>query len=434
MKEDTMTFQIATVTAMEILDSRGNPTVEVELVSDAGLRARAAVPSGASTGTREAVERRDGDKQRFGGKGVSGAVAAVCGEICSAMRGMDCRDQRGIDNTLVTLDGTANKSRLGANALLGVSLAVCRLAALSAGLPLYAYLGGTGASLMPVPCMNILNGGVHARWQGADFQEYMIAPLGAPSLRDAVRWGSEVYQALRNVLLDRGLSAGVGDEGGFAPSVSSNRQPLELILRAVEKAGYRPGEDIAVCMDPAATAFHRDGLYHLRTEKRALSAEEMTEYYAAILRDFPVVLLEDGLAEDDWDGWAMLCNTLGRHVELVGDDIFVTNVRYIERGIKEHTANAALIKLNQIGTLSETIDAVRLCRRNGWGAFVSHRSGETVDSFIADTTVALETGHLKTGAPCRGERVEKYNQLMRIERALGASAVYAGKNAFVATR
>lgn len=434
MKEDTMTFQIATVTAMEILDSRGNPTVEVELVSDAGLRARAAVPSGASTGTREAVERRDGDKQRFGGKGVSGAVAAVCGEICSAVRGMDCRDQRGIDNTLVTLDGTANKSRLGANALLGVSLAVCRLAALSAGLPLYAYLGGTGASLMPVPCMNILNGGVHARWQGADFQEYMIAPLGAPSLRDAVRWGSEVYQALRNVLLDRGLSAGVGDEGGFAPSVSSNRQPLELILRAVEKAGYRPGEDIAVCMDPAATAFHRDGLYHLRTEKRALSAEEMTEYYAAILRDFPVVLLEDGLAEDDWDGWAMRCNTLGRHVELVGDDIFVTNVRYIERGIKEHTANAALIKLNQIGTLSETIDAVRLCRRNGWGAFVSHRSGETVDSFIADMTVALETGHLKTGAPCRGERVEKYNQLMRIERALGASAVYAGKNAFVATR
>lgn len=428
-----MSFCIKTLAATEILDSRGNPTVEVEATAENGQKARASVPSGASTGSREAVELRDNDKDRFGGKGVLKAVGFVNDEIQKAVQGMDCRNQRAIDAALVALDGTDNKSRLGANAILGVSLAVCRLAAQCASLPLYAYLGGASANLLPVPCMNIMNGGLHARWQGADFQEFMIAPLGAPSICEAVRWGSEVYQTLRGVLLERGLSAGVGDEGGFAPAVSSNRQPLELIVQAIEKAGYKPGDDIAICMDPASSEFYKDGRYHLKTEQRELSAEEMTEYYAALVKDFPIVLLEDGLAENDWAGWAVLHKALAHKIELVGDDIFVTNVRYIERGIKERLANAALIKLNQIGTVSETIDAVRLCQRNAWGAFVSHRSGETVDSFIADMTVALGTGHLKTGAPCRGERVEKYNQLMRIERALGDCAAYAGKKAFVTT-
>lgn len=426
-----MKFLIDTVTAMEIMDSRGNPTVEVEITLESGAKARAALPSGASTGSREAVELRDGDPKRFGGKGVLKAVGFVEGEIRSAITGMDSRNQRAIDETLIELDGTENKSRLGANAILGVSLAVCRAAALEAGVPLYAYIGGTGAGLLPVPCMNIMNGGVHARWQGADFQEFMIAPLGAGSVSEAVRWGSEVYQALRSVLLDAGMSTGVGDEGGFAPAVSSNREPLELILKAVEKAGYRPGEDIAICMDPASSEFFTNGTYTLKTENRVLNAEEMTEYYAGLIRDFPIVLLEDGLAEDDWAGWKTLHEALGRKVELVGDDLFVTNIRFIQRGIDENLANAALIKLNQIGTLSETIDAVRLCQRHAWGAFVSHRSGETVDSFIADMTVGLEAGHLKTGAPCRGERVEKYNQLMRIERELGSGARYAGRGAFV---
>ncbi len=425
---------IKKIRAMEILDSRGNPTVEVELTSGADKTVRAAVPSGASTGSREAMELRDGDEKRFGGKGVLNAVDFIQGEIQDALLGMDCRDQRAIDTALIALDGTENKSRLGANALLGVSLAACRMAAFSSDLPLYAYLGGLKANLLPVPCMNIMNGGVHARWQGADFQEFMIAPLGAPTLREAVRWGSEVYQALRGILLDLGLPVGVGDEGGFAPPVSSNRQPLELIVQAIEKAGYKPGTDISLCIDPASSEFYRDGQYHLKTENRTLNATEMTGYYASIIMDFPVVLLEDGLAEDDWDGWALLHNALGHKIELVGDDLFVTNVRYIERGIREGLANAALIKLNQIGTVSETIDAVALCHRNAWGAFISHRSGETVDSFIADMTVGLRAGHLKTGAPCRGERVEKYNQLMRIERALGDSAVYAGKNAFVISR
>jgi len=429
-----MCDHIQTITAMEILDSRGNPTVEVEITSDTGIKARAAVPSGASTGSREAVELRDGDQQRFHGKGVRKAIGFVEGEIQDALKGMHCREQRTIDEALVRLDGTDNKARLGANAILGVSLAVCRLGAQSSGLPLYKYLGGTHANLLPVPCMNIMNGGVHARWQGADFQEFMIAPLGASGMCEAVRWGSEVYQSLRGILLEQGLSVCVGDEGGFAPAVSSNRQPLELIVKAIEKAGYKPGEDIAICVDPASSEFYKNGRYYLKTEHRELNAEEMTDYYTGLVNDFPIVLLEDGLAEDDWAGWALLHTALGHKIELVGDDIFVTNVRYIERGIKERLANAALIKLNQIGTVSETMDAVRLCQRNAWGAFVSHRSGETVDSFIADMTVALETGHLKTGAPCRGERVEKYNQLMRIERELGGSARYAGRNAFTCTR
>ncbi|MFI8415579.1 phosphopyruvate hydratase [Serratia sp. NPDC078593] len=425
-----MSFIIEKIVAREILDSRGNPTVEVDVFSQCGAMARASVPSGASTGSREAIERRDGDKTRFGGKGVLNAINSINTEINAHLQGHDLRDQRGIDNVMLALDGTDNKERLGANAILGVSLAVSRLAAQLSHMPLYRYLGGIGANLMPVPCMNIINGGVHARNQGADFQEFMIAPYGAPTFRESVRWGSEVYQALRQVLLAKGLSTGVGDEGGFAPTVSSNREPLELIVQAIEKAGYRPGEDIVICMDPASSEFYRDGKYQLRTENAELSSQEMSGYYQTLVKDFPIVLIEDGLAEDDWAGWKSLYAMLGEQIELVGDDLFVTNVKYIQRGIDQNLANAALIKLNQIGSLSETFDAVQLCHENNWGAFISHRSGETVDSFIADMTVALRAGHLKTGAPCRGERIEKYNQLMRIEDQLGTSAHFAGKSAF----
>lgn len=425
-----MSYEINRVIAREILDSRGNPTVEVEVTSTGGTIARASVPSGASTGSREAIEHRDGDKRRFGGKGVLDAIKSINTEINDALHGYDVRSQKAIDDRLIALDGTENKGRLGANAILGVSLAVARLAAQLSGLPLYRYLGGTGARLLPVPCMNIINGGVHARWQGADFQEFMIAPWGASSVREAIRWGSEVYQNLRQVLLDKGLSTGVGDEGGFAPAVASNRQPLELIVEAIERAGYKPGDDIVICMDPASSEFYSDGKYTLRTENAQLSAEEMTRYYEQLVSEFPIVLIEDGLAEDDWAGWHTLSQALGDKVELVGDDIFVTNVKYIRRGIEENLANAALIKLNQIGTLSETIEAVQLCQDNNWGAFISHRSGETVDSFISDMTVGLRAGHLKTGAPSRGERIEKYNQLMRIEDELGEAAVFAGKMAF----
>ncbi|MGK0704965.1 phosphopyruvate hydratase [Yokenella regensburgei] len=425
-----MSYEINRVFAREILDSRGNPTVEVEVSVQGGMTARASVPSGASTGSREAVELRDGDTQRFGGKGVLKAIENINTGINTALCGIDVRQHKAIDNCLIALDGTENKGRLGANAILGVSLAVARLAAQLSDLPLYRYLGGVGANLLPVPCMNIINGGVHARWQGADFQEYMIAPWGASSVREAIRWGSEVYQALRQVLLAKDLSTGVGDEGGFAPKVSSNRQPLELIVEAIQRAGYTPGEDIVICIDPASSEFYSNGKYHLHSESVQLSAEEMTRYYEQLVNEFPVVLIEDGLAEDDWAGWKILSDVLGKKVELVGDDLFVTNVKYIQRGIDEHLANAALIKLNQIGTLSETIAAVQLCHDNGWGAFISHRSGETVDSFIADMTVGLRAGHLKTGAPSRGERIEKYNQLMRIEDELGEAAVFAGKSAF----
>ena len=426
-----MNFTLDSLNAREILDSRGNPTVEVEAFTADGQMARASVPSGASTGSREAAERRDGDTGRFGGKGVHDAVNAVRTEICEAVRGTDVREQRRLDNIMMALDGTENKSRLGANAILGVSLAVARLAAQVSRQPLYRYLGGLQANLLPVPCMNIINGGVHARGQGADFQEFMIAPHGAPTLTEAVRQGSEVYQALRQILLNKNLSAAVGDEGGFAPAVASNREPLQFIVQAIEKAGYRPGEDISICMDPASSEFFSDGRYHLRTEGSTLSAAEMTDYYGELMDQFPIVLLEDGLAEDDWAGWRHLHQQLGGRAELVGDDLFVTNVKYIQRGIEENLASAALIKLNQIGTLSETLDAVALCQQHGWGTFISHRSGETTDTFIADLTVALRAGHLKTGAPCRGERVEKYNQLMRIEQALGGEARYAGLQAFV---
>ncbi len=422
--------QITKVMGLEILDSRGNPTVEVEVSLACGITSRAGVPSGASTGSREALEMRDGDPKRFGGKGVLKAVEHVNGVINDTLKGQDARLQVVIDKALIDLDGTPNKAKLGANAILGVSLAVSRAAAMAADLPLYRYLGGAGPGRLPVPMLNIMNGGAHARWQGSDFQEYMIGPYGAGSFREALRWASEIYQALRSVLMDAGHQVGIGDEGGFAPHVSSNEEPLELIVKGIEKAGFKPGPDVGIAMDPASSEFFEDGRYNLRTEKRTCSSEEMVDYFEKLVNAFPIFLIEDGLAEDDWDGWKILNQRLGEVIELVGDDLFVTNVEYIARGIREDCANSSLIKLNQIGTLTETIEAVRMCQRVGWGACVSHRSGETVDSFIADMTVALDTGHLKTGAPARGERVEKYNQLMRIEEDLGSAAKYAGKDAF----
>jgi len=432
-----MATEIDYVHAREILDSRGNPTVEVEIVLDDGSFGRAAVPSGASTGVHEALELRDGDKSRYGGKGVLKAVEFVNDEIAEEILGLDALDQAGVDQAMLDLDGTPNKNRFGANAILGVSLAVARAAAESVGLPLYRYLGGVGARLLPVPMFNILNGGVHANWQGTDFQEFMIAPVGAPDFREALRWGSEVYQALKGVLKSGGYSTGVGDEGGFAPVLKKNSDAVDVILKAIEKAGYQPGEQIAIALDPASSGFYEDGgdkgpgLYNLRTENRKVTSAEMVGLWAEWAAKYPIVVLEDGLAEDDWDGWKLLNKTIGDKVELVGDDLFVTNVQRIAKGIQENAANAVLIKLNQIGSLTETIAAIEMARKAGWGAMVSHRSGETVDSFIADLTVALGTGHLKTGAPARGERVEKYNQLMRIEEELGDSAIYAGRKAFV---
>ena len=423
--------EIVSTIAREILDSRGNPTVEVEVILEDGAFGRAAVPSGASTGVHEALELRDDDKSRYGGKGTLKAVEHVNNEIAEAIVGIDALDQSTVDNTMLALDGTPNKSKLGANAILGVSLAVARAAADWVGLPLYRYLGGVAAKVLPVPMFNILNGGVHANWQGTDFQEFMIAPVGAPNFREAVRWGSEVYQALKDVLKSSGYPTGVGDEGGFAPALKTNAEAVEIILRAIEKAGYKPGVQIVIALDPATSGFYEDGLYNLRTEGRKITSAEMVELWADWVKKYPIAVLEDGLAEDDWDGWKLLNQTLGGRIELVGDDLFVTNIERIARGIAENAANAVLIKLNQIGSLTETIAAIEMARKAGWGAMVSHRSGETVDSFIADLTVAMATGHLKTGAPCRSERVEKYNQLMRIEEDLGAVAVYAGHKAFV---
>ena len=423
--------EIVRTIGREILDSRGNPTVEVEVTLEDGAFGRAAVPSGASTGVHEALELRDGEKARYGGKGTLKAVEHVNKEIAEAVIGMDGLDQSAVDHAMLALDGTPNKSKLGANAILGVSLAVARAAADSVGLPLYRYLGGVAAKVLPVPMFNILNGGVHANWQGTDFQEFMIAPVGAPNFREALRWGSEVYQALKGVLKSSGYATGVGDEGGFAPALKTNAEAVEMILKAIEKGGYKPGEQIVIALDPATSGFYEDGLYNLRTEGRKITSAELVEMWADWVRKYPIAVLEDGLAEDDWDGWKLLNQTLGGRIELVGHDLFVTNVERIARGIAENAANAVLIKLNQIGSLSETIAAIEMARKAGWGAMVSHRSGETVDSFIADLTVAMATGHLKTGAPCRGERVEKYNQLMRIEEDLGAVAVYAGHKAFV---
>jgi len=423
--------KIEKVMAREILDSRGNPTVEVDVSLVGGVTARAGVPSGASTGAREAIELRDGDKKRFNGKGVLKAVENVNETINAKIKGLDAANQAEIDDILIELDGTPNKGKLGANAILGVSMAVARAAALAAALPLYRYLSSNAAARLPVPMLNIMNGGAHARWQGSDFQEYMVAPYGAKSFREALRWSSEIYQALRAVLMEAGHHVGVGDEGGFAPNVSSNEEPLQLIVKGIEKAGLKPGADVGISLDPAASEFYEEGKYNLRAEKRTCSSEEMVDYFQKLIEAYPICSLEDGLAEDDWSGWQTLNQRLGDSVELIGDDLFVTNVEYIKRGIQEHSANAVLIKLNQIGTLTETFKAVQMCREAGWGACVSHRSGETIDSFIADMTVALDTGHLKTGAPCRGERVEKYNQLLRIEEDLGSEAHYAGKNGFI---
>ncbi len=377
------------------------------------------------------MELRDEDNKRYGGKGVLKAVKNVNGSIANALSGKEAEEQSAIDQIMLDLDGTPNKSKLGANAILGVSLAVARAAANSQGKSLYRYLGGDDSNLLPVPMFNILNGGVHANWQGTDFQEFMIAPVGAPNFHEALRWGSEVYQALKGVLKSGGYSVGVGDEGGFAPALKKNSDAVDLILQAIEKAGYKPGEGVAIALDPASSGFYEDGLYNLRTENRKATPAEMVALYAEWAGKYPIVVLEDGLAEDDWDGWKLLNQKLGNKIELVGDDIFVTNVERIGRGIKENIANAVLIKLNQIGTLTETISAIEMARKAGWGSMVSHRSGETVDSFIADLTVAMRTGHLKTGAPARGERVEKYNQLMRIEEELGSKAAYAGRKAFV---
>jgi enolase len=416
-----MSALIESARAREILDSRGNPTVEVDVTLADGSSGRAAVP----------LELRDGDVSRYQGKGVLKAVANVNGVIAGAVRGLDAIDQAGVDRAMLALDGTENKTRLGANAILGVSMAVARAAAASSGLPLYRYLGGTSAPLLPVPMFNILNGGVHANWQSTDLQEFMIAPVGAPNFREALRWGAETYQVLKSVLKSGGYTTGVGDEGGFAPAFKKNSDAVETILKAIRKAGYRPGEDIVLAIDGAVSSIYEDGLYNLRTEGRKVSAEGMVAMFQEWVGRYPIHVIEDGLAEDDWEGWKLLNRTIGGTTELVGDDLFVTNVKRIARGIQEHAANAVLIKLNQIGTVTETIEAITMAREAGWGAMVSHRSGETVDSFIADLTVAMGTGHLKTGAPCRGERVEKYNQLLRIEEALGPDAAYAGRRAFV---
>lgn len=426
-----MSTFIKKVHAREILDSRGHPTVEVEVTLDNGSCGRAAVPSGASTGVYEALELRDGEKGRYQGKGVLRAVGHVNIDIAEVVRDLDALNQAGVDRAMLTMDGTENKSKLGANSILGVSLAVARAAAMSVRLPLYRYLGGVSANILPVPMFNILNGGVHANWQSTDLQEFMIAPVGAPNFREALRWGAETYHALKSVLKSGGYSTGVGDEGGFAPAFKKNSDAVEIILKAIEKAGYKPGEHIVLAVDGATSSIFEDGFYNLRTEHKKVKAEDMVRMYEEWVRKYPILVLEDGLAEDDWGGWKLLNEALGDKIELVGDDIFVTNVKRIARGIDENVANAVLIKLNQIGTLTETVAAIEMSRKAGWGAMVSHRSGETVDSFIADLTVAMGTGHLKTGAPCRGERVEKYNQLMRIEEELGSNAIYAGRKAFV---
>jgi enolase len=426
-----MSTFIKKVHAREILDSRGNPTVEVEVTLDDASWGRAAVPSGASTGVYEALELRDGDQGRYQGKGVLKAVEHVNIDLAESVRDLDALNQAGVDRAMLTMDGTENKSKLGANAILGVSLAVARAAAMSVRLPLYRYLGGVSAATLPVPMFNILNGGVHANWQSTDLQEFMIAPVGAPNFREALRWGAETYHSLKSVLKSGGYSTGVGDEGGFAPAFKKNSDAVETILKAIEEAGYKPGEHIVLAVDGAVSSIYEDGFYHLRTENKKVKADGMVRMYEEWIRKYPILVLEDGLAEDDWEGWKLLNKTLGDKIELVGDDLFVTNVKRIARGIDENAANAVLIKLNQIGTLTETVSAIEMARKAGWGAMISHRSGETVDSFIADLTVAMGTGHLKTGAPCRGERVEKYNQLMRIEEELGSNAVYAGRRAFV---
>ena len=418
--------KIQSTVAREILDSRGNPTVEVDICLDSGVFARAAVPSGASTGAFEAAELRDGGS-RYLGKGVTSAVNNVMSKIAPAVKGMDVFDQRAIDSKMIELDATVNKSSLGANAILGVSLAVAKAAAAERKLPLYAFLGGSDAKLLPVPMMNILNGGAHAD-TNVDIQEFMIAPIGAQSFKEALRWGAEIYHSLKSVLKKRGLATSIGDEGGFAPNLDSNRAALDLIIEAIEKAGYRVGTQVALAMDVAATEFYNDGKYDF--EGAELSAAEMIAYYKGLTDSYPLVSIEDPLSEDDWEGWSAITKELGARVQLVGDDLFVTNPERLKRGIDSGTANALLVKVNQIGTLTETMDAVAMAHKAGYRTMMSHRSGETEDTTIADLAVALSCGQIKTGAPARSERVAKYNQLLRIEEELGSAAVYAGAKAF----
>jgi enolase len=421
--------QIVRVHARQILDSRGQPTVEVEVALASGAVGRAAVPSGASTGAFEALELRDGDPGVFGGKGVMKAVANVEDELAGVLVGRDASQQAVIDRTMIEFDGTANKERLGANAILGCSLAVAAAAAADAGLPLYRYLGGARANRLPVPLMNILNGGAHAD-NSVDLQEFMVAPVGARTFADALRMGAEVYGALKTVLRGRGLATGVGDEGGFAPDLASNQDALEVIMEAIRAAGYEPGGQIALALDPATTELYRDGAYHLEGEGRTLSSDDMVSYWRELCGRYPIISIEDGMAEEDWDGWVALTKALGDRVQLVGDDLFVTNSRRLQKGIELGAGNAILIKVNQIGTLSETLAAMDLASRSGYASMVSHRSGETEDTFIADLAVATGAGQIKTGAPSRSERVAKYNQLIRIEEGLGPASSYPGRSAF----
>ncbi len=428
-----MDTTIESISALEILDSRGNPTIEVEVVLMDGAWGRAAVPSGASTGEHEALEMRDGDKKRYLGKGVSKAVANVNGVISDALFGWDASEQKGIDAELLTLDGTPNKSKLGANAILGVSLAVAKASANSFGMPLYRYLGGVYAHVLPVPMMNIMNGGAHTNWQSTDMQEFMVMPFGAPSFTEGVRWGAEIYHALKSVLKEKGYGTLVGDEGGYAPALKANSEAIELILAAIEKAGFKVGrgKEVAIALDPAASEFYDEKTkkYNLRKEGKEFTGEQMVEFWTKWVKDYPIVSIEDGLAQDDWKSWSLMTKELGEKLQIVGDDLLVTNPERVRKGIAEKAANALLVKVNQIGSLTETIEAVELCHRAGWRAVTSHRSGETEDATIADLAVALNTGQIKTGAPARSDRVAKYNQLLRIEAELGSEAKYAGWDA-----
>ncbi|HYX45450.1 MAG TPA: phosphopyruvate hydratase [Sphingomicrobium sp.] len=424
---------IVDVHARQILDSRGNPTVEVDVTLEDGSMGRAAVPSGASTGVHEAVELRDGDKSRWGGKGVMKAVQAVNGEIAESVVGMEAEDQAALDAELIALDGTENKGRLGANAILGVSLATAKAAADALGMPLYRYVGGVDANLLPVPMMNILNGGVHAD-NGIDFQEFMVMPVGAPDFAEGLRCGAEIFHALKSALHQAGLSTSVGDEGGFAPAINTAREALDFIDKAVTAAGYKLGDDVLLAMDPAASEFFKEGRYEIKGEGKSLTPAEMADYYVALASDYPIASIEDGMAEDDWEGWKLITDKLGERIQLVGDDLFVTNVKRLQQGIDDGIANSILIKVNQIGSLTETIEAVRLAQTNGYTSVMSHRSGETEDSTIADLAVALSCGQIKTGSLARSDRTAKYNQLLRIEEELGETARYPGRAAIKAYR
>ena len=424
---------ITAIHGREILDSRGNPTVEVDVLLETGSFGRAAVPSGASTGAHEAVELRDGDKKRFGGKGVLRALDAVNGELAEALCGMDAEDQPGLDEIMVALDGTSNKARLGANAILGVSLAVAKAAAEESGLPLYRYVGGISAHIMPVPMMNILNGGAHAD-NPIDIQEFMIMPVGSETFSDALRCGAEIFHSLKSELQKDGLSTNVGDEGGFAPNISGTRAALEYILKAIEVSGFSPGDDVIIALDSASSEFYRDGKYHLAGESRVFESSELVQYYQSLISSYPILSIEDGMAEDDWEGWKLLTEALGDKVQLVGDDLFVTNTERLERGIEENIGNSILIKVNQIGTLSETLAAVEMAHRASFSSVMSHRSGETEDSSIADLAVATGCGQIKTGSICRSDRIAKYNQLLRIEEDLDRQAVYPGSTIFTSKK